>query len=488
MSALTQRINDGVAIEDAEDAATRIADDATVCVSGFGSVGYPKTVPAALSRSDRDLSLTVISGGSVGEEIDVDLFEADAIARRYTYQARSASREAVNERRVAFQDRHIGRLGEDVILGQLPSPDVAIVEAIAVGEDWLVPSTSIGHARAFVEAADEVIVEVNDAQPIELRALHDVYRVPMPPRAEAIPLADAGERIGSSRIEFDPDALVSVVRTDKPDQPYEFRSATDVDKAIARNLGEFLVAEAEENPSLDDSIRLQFGVGSLGNALMAELKEVDFDGRDVIYFGEVIQDGLLAMLDEGDLSAASATSLALSREGQQHLFRNIDRYRSRIVLRPASVSNRAELIDRFGVIAVNSALEVDIYGHANSTHVNGSSIVNGIGGSGDFSRNGMISILTLPSTTSGGDVSRIVPMVPHVDHTEHDFGVVVTEHGVADLRRLAPHERASELIQNCAHPEFRSELGAYLDAATSYGGHIPHDLGRALSWHREWQE
>lgn len=487
MKHLPRRVADGIETVDAEVAAEHVADDATVCVSGFGSVGYPKDVPSALARSGRDLSLTIISGGSVGEEIDIELFEAEAVARRYPYQARAASRAAANGREVAYQDRHLGRLGEDVILGQLPSPDVAIVEAVAVGPGWLIPSMSVGHTRAFVEAADRLIVEVNETQPVELGRLHDIYRVPMPPRREGIPLRDPGERIGGPRIEFDPDKLVSVVGTDQSDQSYEFRTPTDVDKAIARNLGTFLVNEADRNPTLSDSVRLQFGVGSLGNALMTELKAVDFGDRDVVYFGEVVQDGLLDMLDDGKLETASATSLALSAEGQKRLFENIDRYAENIVMRPASVSNRAELIDQFGVIAVNSALEVDLYGHANSTHVNGTDVVNGIGGSGDFSRNGMVSILALSSTAANGDISRIVPMVPHVDHTEHDFGVVVTEHGVADLRQLAPHERARELINNCAHPEYRDDLQAYFDAASERSGHISHDLDRALSWHRRWR-
>ncbi|WP_411965858.1 acetyl-CoA hydrolase/transferase C-terminal domain-containing protein [Haloferax sp. YSMS24] len=487
MSTLTQRVNDGLGTESAESAASRVESDAIVCVSGFGSVGNPKAVPSALARDGRSLSLTIISGGSAGGIIDGDLFEANAVARRYTYQAESASRRAVNAREVAFQDRHIGRLGEAVILGELPPPDVAIVEAVAVGDGWFVPSTSLGHVRSFVEAAETLIVEVNDAQPVELEAFHDIYRVPMPPRDEAIPLFEPAARIGTSTVTFDPEKLVSVVETDEPDDPYEFRTPRDVDRAIADNLGTFLREEVERNPALSESVRLQFGVGSLGNALMAELGTVDFGDRDIIYFGEVIQDGLLDLIDADVLQSASATSLALSRDGQRRLFDDVDRYASKVVLRPASISNRAELIDRFGVIAVNSTLEVDLSGHANSTHLNGTDVLNGIGGSGDYCRNGMVSILTLASTTAGGAISRIVPMVPHVDHTEHDFGVVVTEHGVADLRRLAPHERATELIENCADPSFVDELTDYVEAATARGGHIPHDLGRALSWHRNWR-
>jgi succinyl-CoA:acetate CoA-transferase len=156
-----------------------------------------------------------------------------------------------------------------------------------------------------------------------------------------------------------------------------------------------------------------------------------------------------------------------------------------VVLRPSDVSNSPELIRRFGVVAVNSALEVDVYGHANSTHLNGSHLVNGIGGSGDFIRNAHLSVVTLQSTAAGGDISRIVPMVPHVDHTEHDISVVVTEQGVADLRGLDPRERAEALVEQCAHPDYRADLRTYLDRAEASGGHMPHDLDTALSWHAD---
>ena len=104
-------------------------------------------------------------------------------------------------------------------------------------------------------------------------------------------------------------------------------------------------------------------------------------------------------------------------------------YRDRIVLRPQEISNHPEIIRRLGVIAMNGMIEADIYGNVNSTHVMGSRIQNGIGGSGDFARNGYLSIFMAPSIAQKGTISTIVPMVSHVDHTEHDVQVIVTERG-----------------------------------------------------------
>lgn len=479
------RIQADLPLVDPATAAAEVPANATVLVSGFGSVGYPKAVPRSLAASDRELSLTIVSGGSVGEEIDVDLVAAGAVERRYPYQARSTIRDAVNEGRTAFQDRNIAALGDEVQYGGLPGGDVAIVEALAVGDGWLVPTTSIGHTPAYVESADALIVEVNSGTPRAVERFHDVYRPGRPPHREPIPLGDPGGRIGDSRIAFEREKLLAVVETDRRDEPYSFREPTATDLAIADALRGFLETEIERSPLFEESLRIQFGVGSLGNALMGALGEADVGDRDLLYYGEVVQDGLLDLLDEGALTAASATSLALSAEGQDRLFADVDRYAEDVVLRPADLSNSPTLIDRFGVVSVNSALEVDLYGHVNSTHADGTRIVNGVGGSGDFFRHSPLSILALPSTAADGDVSRVVPMVPHVDHTEHDLDVVVTERGVADLRGTSPRERALELIESCAHPSFRDALEAYYDDALAAGGHAPHDLDRAFSWQRD---
>jgi succinyl-CoA:acetate CoA-transferase len=477
-----ERMNGAVPRTAASTAAETVDGGDVVVVSGFGRAGYPKAVPEALATSDRDLALTVVSGGSVGDEIDTALVEAGAIARRVPFQATAAARAAVNDGRIAFADRHIARLGDEVRRGEYGDPDVAVVEAVAVGEDWLIPTTSVGPTPAFVAAADRLVAEVNDAQPLELARLHDVYDRPLPPDRGDVPLSRVDERVGSPRIEFDPEKLVAVVRTDRPDSPYEFRDPTDRDEAVAANLAAFLVDELDSNPTLAEGVTLQFGVGSLGNALMGAFADVDFGDRDVAYFGEVIQDGLLDMLDRDALTAASATSLALSAAGQRRLFADVDHYAEDVVVRNAAVSNDPALVDRFGVVAVNTALEVDCYGHANSTHLRGTDVVNGIGGSGDFTRNAHLSVVALGSTAGGGEISRIVPLATHVDHPEHDVDVVVTERGLADLRGTSPSERADLLVERCAHPDYRADLRAYLDRAQSGSGHEPHDFGSAFDW------
>jgi succinyl-CoA:acetate CoA-transferase len=480
-SEATRRVADDLPVRSAIAVAAEIPADATLVVSGFGSVGYPKAVPQALAESERDLSLTVVSGGSAGDEIDTEMVAAGQVARRYPFQSSDTGRTAINEGTIAFHDRHIARLGDDVALRGLVDADVAVVEAVAVGEGWLVPSTSVGPTPDFVEAAESLIVEVNDHPPLALQHLHDVYRHDPPPHRGPTPLGVPDERIADQFLRFDPAKLLGVVRTSRPDAPYEFREPTDRDERIAANLADFLAAEIRRNPIFAERVNLQFGVGSLGNALMGRLSDVDFGDREVTYYGELIQDGLIDMLDDGVLAAASATSLAASRAYHRRLFDDVERYAERIVLRPSYVSNDPALIDRFGVIAVNSALSVDLYGNVNSTHLRGSHVVNGIGGSGDFNRHSPLAITALGATAGDGDVSRVVPMVAHVDHTEHDVDVVITERGVADLRGRSPRERARDLIA-VSHPDFRPALRAYLDRAGAGGGHVPHDLDTVFDW------
>jgi succinyl-CoA:acetate CoA-transferase len=232
-----------------------------------------------------------------------------------------------------------------------------------------------------------------------------------------------------------------------------------------------------------DLLPLQSGVGNIANAVLEGLNDGPF--KNLTAFTEVLQDGMLDMLRSGTLAMASATALSLSDDAMDEFNANIEFYRERIVLRSQEMSNHPELIRRLGLIAMNAMIEADIYGNVNSTHVMGSSMMNGIGGSGDFARNAYLSIFMTPSVAKGGSISCIVPMVSHVDHTEHDVQVIVTEQGLADLRGLSPTQRARLIVERCAHPDYRPALLDYMDRAQreSAGQHTPHLLDDALAWH-----
>ena len=110
--------------------------------------------------------------------------------------------------------------------------------------------------------------------------------------------------------------------------------------------------------------------------------------------------------------------------------------------------------------------------------------MNGIGGSGDFTRNAYISIFTCPSTAKGGKISTVVPHVTHADHSEHSVQVLVTEEGVADLRGKSPHVRARLVAENCAHPDYREQLHQYIKLTRS--GQSPQTLDKAFGMHSQF--
>jgi succinyl-CoA:acetate CoA-transferase len=110
-----------------------------------------------------------------------------------------------------------------------------------------------------------------------------------------------------------------------------------------------------------------------------------------------------------------------------------------------------------------------------------------VGGASEFALNAFLSVILLPSTAKAGNISCVVPMTSHVDIPEHGVDVLVTEQGVADLRGLAPRERAEKIIQTCAHPDFRPLLQDYFRrAAREGGGHEPHLLEESLSFHQRF--
>ncbi len=479
----------------ADAAAALIAPGDTVAMSGFTGAGYPKAVPQALAEriqqaheAGTPFQVRVLTGASTAPELDGALARANGIELRLPYQSDPEVRERINSGELDYIDIHLSHVAQHTWFGFFGDIDVALVEVTAIDEQGrLIPSTSLGNNRTWLERADKVILEVNRRQPAELEGMHDIYYgTALPPQRRPIPLLRPDDRIGEPYLHVDPAKVVAVVETDAPDRNTMFSAPDACSRQIAGHLTDFLAHEIRRGRLTPALLPLQSGVGNIANAVLGALADGGY--RNLSAYTEVIQDGMLALLRDGVLRTASATSFSLSTQGLAEFHRQIEFYRQRIVLRPQEISNHPEVIRRLGCIAMNGMIEADLYGNVNSTHVAGSRIMNGIGGSGDFARNAYLSVFMTPSTAKGGAVSSIVPMVSHVDHTEHDVMVLVTEQGLADLRGLSPRQRARQVIANCAHPDFRPALQDYFDRACrdSYGKHTPHLLDEALAWHQRY--
>jgi len=478
-------------IMSAEEGAELIKDGMTVATSGFTPAGYPKAVPLALAKrvrtSKEKLQISLLTGASVGEELDGALTEAGIIARRYPYQTNKLLRDNINSGKIAYADIHLSHFAQQVRYGFFGEIDLAIIEAIAIDEEGnIIPSTSVGVSPTFIDQAKSIIVEINNRQPLELEGIHDIYQPQDPPRRYPIPLIKPGDRIGTSYIPTDPKKIQAIVITDSKDQASPLAPIDKYSERIANYLVDFLRNEVKYHRLPQNLLPLQSGVGSVANAVLAGLLNSPF--VDLDFYSEVIQDSILDLIDSGKIRIASGTSLTFSEEGQQRFYSNLKRYKEKMILRPQEISNNPEIIRRLGSIAVNTAIEIDIYGNVNSTNIMGTKMMNGIGGSGDFTRNAYLSIFVTPSIAKNGDISCVVPMVSHVDHTEHDVQVIVTEQGIVDLRGLSPRERAETIINNCTHPEYKSKLKNYYQRALGKGGHIPHLIDEALSWHERFLE
>ena len=286
----------------------------------------------------------------------------------------------------------------------------------------------------------------------------------------------------------DPAKVVAVVETNTSDRNTEFTPPDAESEKIAAHLLDFYTHEVKAGRLPKNLLPLQSGVGNIANAVLAGLNKGPFENLSA--YTEVLQDGMLDMIVSGKLVSASSTAISLSKKALEYFENNIETLRSKILLRPQEISNHPEVIRRLGVLSMNGMIEADMYGNVNSTHIMGTRIMNGIGGSGDFTRNAYISAFMTPSTAKGGAISCIVPMVSHVDHTEHDVHVIVTEQGLADLRGLSPKQRATTIIDKCAHPTYRDMLRDYYQRALrdAPGKHTPHILPEALSWHTRFEE
>lgn len=476
-------------IVSAEEAASWIEDGMNLGMSGFTLFGEPKEFPLALSKrgETEDFKVNVYTGASLGPTADQSMAEADIVNLRVPYQANPVMRGKINNGEMYYIDQHLSHVAEEVRKGTLGTIDYAIIEAAAITEDGsIIPTGSVGNSPIFVEKAENVIIELNTKAPKAYEGIHDIYVLDEQGDRREIPVYATGDRIGEPGIKVDPAKVKGIVLSEQPDIPSPLFEPNEETQQIADNLLEFLGEEVEAGRLTKSLAPLQSGVGSVANAVLNGMKDSQF--RDLEVHSEVLQDGIFDLIDAGVVKFASGTAFSLSEKRVATLAEDLEKYKEKVLFRPQEISNHPELIRRLGIISFNTALEVDIYGNINSTHVSGTRVMNGIGGSGDFARNARITIFVTASLAKGGDISTIVPFVSHVDHTEHDVDVIVTERGYADLRGLAPRERAEKLIE-IAHPTYQPQLRAYFEEAKEQvGGQTPHILEKAFSFHTSLKE
>src|ERR1039457_5006793 len=164
----------------ADEAAALINFGTRIGMSGFTGSGYPKAVPMSLARRISDANLrgqkaqvSIFTGASTGPELDGALAMAGGIQLRLPYQSDPETRKRINAGEMDYMDIHLSHVAQFVEYGFLGKLDVALIEVTAVLEDGrLVPSSSIGNNKTWIDQAERVILEVNSWQPAALEGMH----------------------------------------------------------------------------------------------------------------------------------------------------------------------------------------------------------------------------------------------------------------------------------------------------------------------------
>ncbi|MBI2571590.1 MAG: acetyl-CoA hydrolase [Candidatus Schekmanbacteria bacterium] len=475
-----------------EEAVKHIGDRSVVAISGFTKSGEPKVTIPALARhfeqSSPNARIALFSGASLSDEVENPL--AAFIGKRGPYMSSPASRKLIHAGKMDFTDVHLSTFARNLMYGFYGEIDVAIVEASRIRPDGsVVLSSSVGISAEALVKARKIILEVNTAIP-DYTGFHDITIPALHPHVGwPIPITNVSDRVGTPYVQIDPRKVVAVVESRVPDYGVAFKQTSATDERIAENVIDFLM-RCQQWLNWGKRIPpIQSGVGNVANAIISELYRSPF--QKIRFWTEVFQDGMLGFVeDDLKFECASATAVSFSERGRERFLHDFARCRDRIVLRPMWVSNCAELIARLFVISMNTPIEVDIYGHVNSTHIDGSKVINGLGGSGDFFRNAYVSIVHTPSVRrlkDGRTVSCILPYVRHIDHTEHDIKCIVTEQGYAlNTEIRSARKRAEDIIDKCAHPYFRPLLRDYLQHAG--GGDEPRttDMKVLQDWWTEY--
>ncbi|MGL5937777.1 MAG: acetyl-CoA hydrolase/transferase family protein [Phocaeicola sp.] len=478
----------GFTILSAAEAASYIKNDYNIGLSGFTPAGSPKAVTPEIAKlaeaehaKGNPFKISLFTGASTGDSTDGMLTRAEAIRYRAPYTTNSDIRKAINAGKVAYNDIHLSQMAQEIRFGYFGKIDVAIIEACDITPDGKVYLTAaVGITPTIARLADKVIIELNRAHSKNIIGLHDIYEPLDPPYRREIPIFKANDRAGLPYVQIDPKKIVGVVEVDIKDEARGFTAPDPVTDQIGQNVASFLLSDMQRGIIPATFLPLQSGVGNIANAVLGALgREKAIPAFEM--YTEVIQDSVIDLLRQGRMTFGSTCSLSVTNECLQGIYDDMDFFRDKLVMRPSEISNNPEIVRRLGIISMNTAIEADIFGNINSTHISGTRMMNGLGGSGDFTRNAYISIFSCPSVAKEGSISSIVPMVSHVDHSEHSVNILITEQGIADLRGKSPMQRAELIIENCAHPDYKNLLWDYVKISSK--GQTSHRLSAALGMH-----
>lgn len=477
----------------AQQAAELIKNGDNVGFSGFTAAGTPKVVSEALAQkavkeheAGRPFKINIFSGASTNDHVDGALARANAINVRTPYQSCPDLRKRLNAHDAHYFDLHLSELAQKMRYGFFGNLDVAIIEAAEITDDGeILLGAGMGMAPTIAAMAKTIIVELNEAIPASIRGLHDVYMPLDPPYRREIPIYKPSDRIGSTLLKVDPKKVVGIVKNCAKDGVKGFAAIDDTTMQIGANVCNFILSQLHEGKLPKEFLPMQSGVGNIANAVLQGIGESkEFPAFEM--YTEVIQDSVIDLMEKGKCKFGSTCALTLSDAKMDEVFNNMAFFHDKFVIRPGEISNNPEVIRRLGLITMNTALEADIFGNINSTHVVGTKMMNGIGGSGDFTRNAYLSIFSCPSIQKGGQISTIVPMVSHLDHSEHSVDILITDQGVADLRGKDPIQRAETVIENCVNPMYKQLLWDYLHMGK--GGYTPHSLCASFAFHEAFVE
>ena len=224
-------------------AAAHIKNGMTVGFSGFTVIGYPKVLPVELARraeEGEELGITVITGGNVGDQLDGVLARSGVMKRRYGFQGNRDLRALANADRIQYVDTHVSHGPYLIKNGYLGKIDVAVMSQ---ADGSLVLPFSVGIDDTLVKYADKLILEVNEAIPLEVEGMHDILTLERAPHTQAIEIFKPDDRVGSPYLACDPDKVAAVILTNCEDTNQDLPAPTPDMEAIASHIVKFLQSE-----------------------------------------------------------------------------------------------------------------------------------------------------------------------------------------------------------------------------------------------------